>query len=110
MSSVKKLYVGNLHFQCKDDHLRELFAQYGEVISAKVITDRETGRSKGFAFVEMPETQANAAIEALNGYSFEGRAITVNEARPQGERPTGGGGHRDRGGYDRSSSRGYNRN
>ncbi len=105
--SNKKLYVGNLHFKCNDEELSQLFAEFGTVISARVINDRDTGRSKGFGFVEMEDAEANLAIEKLNGFSFSGRAITVNEARPQGERPAGG--NRDRGGYEPRGGRGgYN--
>lgn len=78
-----KLYVGNLPWSVNDAQLRELFAQHGDVQSARVMQDRETGRSRGFAFVEMPDDDANAAMQALNGYAFEGRPIVVNEARPR---------------------------
>ncbi|MCA9246389.1 MAG: RNA-binding protein [Planctomycetales bacterium] len=89
----KRLYVGNLPYSMRDDSLNELFAAYGEVSSAQVIMDRESGRSKGFGFVEMVEDgQAAAAIEGLNGSDVEGRPLTVNEARPREERgPRGGG-------------------
>ena len=88
----KKVYVGNLGYNVGSADLERLFAQYGTVESANVITDRSTGRSKGFAFVEMSSSaEAQAAIAALNGTNLEGRAITVNEARP---RPAGGGGGR----------------
>jgi cold-inducible RNA-binding protein len=93
-----KLYVGNLPFSTTDDSLRELFSQSGSVNSASIITDRDTGRSKGFGFVEMgSDAEAADAITKLNGTSFEGRTITVNEARPKAPREGGGGGH-DRGG------------
>ena len=93
----KKLYVGNLSFNVTDSALEQMFAAHGTVVSAQVIMDRDTGRSKGFGFVEMKSDQeAQAAITALNGQELEGRALTVNEARP---RPEGGGrGGRDRGG------------
>lgn len=82
------LYIGNLDYKVNENHLREFFEQMGEVSSAKIITDRDTGRSKGFGFVEMPNNdEANAAIESLNGKNLLSRAITVNEARP---RPEGG--------------------
>lgn len=83
----KKLYVGNLSFSCTDDDLRKLFEQHGEVESARVITDRDNAsRSKGFGFVEMiSEDDAKNAINALNGQTFSGRALTVNEARPRKE-------------------------
>jgi|ERR1043165_1441803 RNA recognition motif-containing protein len=96
-----KLYVGNLPFSATDDSLRELFAQSGSVNSATIITDRDTGRSKGFGFVEMSSDQeATDAITKFNGTNFEGRTITVNEARPKAPREGGGGGGggRDRGG------------
>ena len=95
-----KLYVGNLPFAATDDSLRELFAQAGAVNSATIITDRDTGRSKGFGFVEMSSDQEAAdAITKFNGTNFEGRTITVNEARPKAPREGGGGGGgRDRGG------------
>ncbi len=96
-----KLYVGNLPFSATDDSLRELFAQSGSVNSATIITDRDTGRSKGFGFVEMSSDQeASDAITKFNGTNFEGRTITVNEARPKAPREGGGGGGggRDRGG------------
>ena len=96
-----KLYVGNLPFSATDDSLRELFAQSGSVNSATIITDRDTGRSKGFGFVEMSSDQeVSDAITKFNGTNFEGRTITVNEARPKAPREGGGGGGggRDRGG------------
>jgi cold-inducible RNA-binding protein len=104
-----KLYVGNLGYDVADDQLNALFAEHGTVRSAQVIMDRETGRSKGFGFVEMgSEKEAQAAIAALNGQQVEGRALTVNEARPReagggGGRSNygGGGGGGGRGGYDR---------
>src|SRR4029077_3807186 len=91
----KKLYVGNLAYGVTDSTLSQLFEAHGSVQSAQVIMDRDTGRSKGFGFVEMGnDAEAQAAIQALNGKEVEGRALTVNEARPREER--GGGG---RGGY-----------
>lgn len=98
----KKLYVGNLPFSATDDALQQVFAQAGTVESAKVITDRDTGRSKGFGFVEMSTDQEAAdAISKFNGADYEGRAITVSEARPQapreGGRGFGGGGGGGRG-------------
>jgi RNA recognition motif-containing protein len=91
----KKLYVGNLSFDVTNSTLEQMFAAHGTVVSAQIIMDRDTGRSKGFGFVEMKSDQeAQAAIAALNGQEVEGRALTVNEARP---RPEGGrGGGRDR--------------
>ena len=99
-----KLYVGNLPFSATDDSLRELFAQSGTVNSARIITDRDTGRSKGFGFVEMStDAEAQEAISKFNGKDCEGRAMTVNEAKPmapkEGRGGGFGGGDRDRGGY-----------
>jgi RNA recognition motif-containing protein len=94
-----KLYVGNLPFAATEDSLRELFAQSGTVNSATIITDRDTGRSKGFGFVEMgSDSEAADAITKFNGASFEGRTITVNEARPKVPRDDGGRGGRGGGG------------
>jgi RNA recognition motif-containing protein len=90
---VANIYVGNLPFQTTEDELRRAFEEYGQVSSVNVIKDRETGRPRGFAFVEMPDSKsANQAIEALNLSSLGGRNITVNEARPRDARPGGGGG------------------
>ena len=87
------LYVGNLSFNVTEDELREAFAEFGEVSSCKLIEDRETGRSKGFGFVEMDNnSEADAAIKALNDSPLKGRPIKVNQARPRGDRPGGGGG------------------
>ena len=106
---AKKLYVGNLSYDTSDSDLQRLFEEFGTVESAQVISDRDTGRSKGFGFVEMGSDQeAQAAISALNGKEVGGRALTVNEAKPREERGGGGrggygggrsGGGRDRGGY-----------
>jgi len=97
-----KLYVGNLSYNIRDEDLQQAFAQYGNVSSAKVMMDRDTGRSKGFGFVEMgSDAEAQAAINAMNGQALDGRAIVVNEARPREERPGGfggGGGGRSGGG------------
>ncbi|HAU38191.1 MAG TPA: RNA-binding protein, partial [Phycisphaerales bacterium] len=80
----KNIYVGNLSFDTSTQDLQELFGQYGEVVSANIITDRETGRSRGFGFVEMADNAAaDAAINALNGKEFSGRNLTVNEAKPR---------------------------
>ncbi len=88
-----KLYVGNLAYSVRDDSLQQAFGQFGSVTSAKVMMDRETGRSKGFGFVEMgSDAEAQAAINGMNGQALEGRAIVVNEARPREERPGGFGG------------------
>jgi RNA recognition motif-containing protein len=93
----KRLYVGNLAYTMSDSDLQRLFEAHGSVTSAQVIMDRDTGRSKGFGFVEMAgDTEAQAAIAALNGAEVEGRTLTVNEARPKTE---GGGGGGGRGGY-----------
>ena len=89
------LYVGNLSFSCTADDLRELFSQHGNVSSAQVVSDRETGRSRGFGFVEMADG-GEAAIAGLNGTDFQGRSLTVNEARPR--ESGGGGGGRSGGG------------
>jgi len=105
-----KLYVGNLAYSVRDDDLNEAFSQFGAVNSAKVMMDRDTGRSKGFGFVEMAsDPEAQAAINGLNGQAIAGRAVVVNEARPREERPggfrspyggggAGGGGRREGGG------------
>lgn len=87
----KNLYVGNLAFSTTSQDLETLFGQYGKVTSAQVVMDRETGRSRGFAFVEMA-AGGEEAIKALNLTDFQGRSITVNEARPREDRPRGGGG------------------
>ena len=97
------IYVSHLNFSTKSESLQDLFAQFGEVSSANVITDRETGRSRGFGFVEMPnEEEGQAAIDALNDTDFEGRTIAVNVARPKTDR-------NDRGGFNRGGGGGFNR-
>lgn len=97
-----KLYVGNLPYNTTEDDLRNLFSQYGSVDSVAVITDRETGRSKGFGFVEYGnDTEARSAIQALSGQDYGGRALTVNEARPKTAGGGGGGGGGSRPGRDR---------
>jgi RNA recognition motif-containing protein len=97
-SVAKKMYVGNLSYTANEDELRRIFEEFGNVVSAQVIMDRETGRSKGFAFVEMSSDQeAQAAISALDGKEIGGRVLKVNEARPREDRGGGGGG--GRGGY-----------
>ena len=105
-----KLYVGNLAYSVRDDSLLQAFSQYGTVTSAKVMMDRETGRSKGFGFVEMgSDPEAQAAINGMNGQPIDGRAVVVNEARPREERPGGfggGGGGGSRGGYGGGGSGG----
>src|SRR5215211_3159927 len=97
----KKLYVGNLSYDVDSSQLEEMFTGHGTVTSAQIITDRDTGRSKGFGFVEMgSDAEAQAAIAALNGQQHDGRALTVNEAKPKEDRPRGGGGGGGgRGGY-----------
>ena len=105
----KKIYVGNLPFSATNESLSEMFASFGKVDSSKIVTDRDTGRSKGFGFVEMSDSsEADAAIEKLNGADFGGRSLTVNEARPMEPRTGGFGGGRggDRGG-DRGGRGGF---
>ncbi len=95
----KKLFVGNLSFQTTENDITNTFAQYGAVESVQIITDRDTGRSKGFGFVVMDQEGADKAIAGLNGSQVDGRALTVNEAKPMVKRdfgPRGGGGGRDR--------------
>jgi len=95
-----KLYVGNLSYSMRDDSLQQAFSEFGTVTSAKVMMDRDTGRSKGFGFVEMGSDQeAQAAIRGMHGQSVDGRALVVNEARPREERPGGFGGGGGGGGY-----------
>ena len=118
-----KLYVGNLPYTVRDEDLQQAFGEFGAITSAKVMMERDTGRSKGFGFVEMgSDAEAQAAINGMNGQSLGGRSITVNEARPMEARPPrtggfgggggyGGGGDRSGGGYggggDRSGGGGY---
>ena len=88
----KKLYVGNLSYGVDSSELEQLFGAHGQVVSAQIINDRDTGRSKGFGFVQMgSDEEAQAAITALNGHEMEGRALTVNEAKPRTDRPRSGG-------------------
>jgi cold-inducible RNA-binding protein len=102
-----KIFVGGLPYDTDDSQLAQIFASYGEVASAKVISDRETGRSKGFGFVEMQDdTAAKRAIEELQGAELGGRSITVNEARPMEQRDNRGGGGGSRGGYGGGGGRG----
>jgi cold-inducible RNA-binding protein len=108
---AKKIFVGNLSFQTTDAALNDMFGEVGQVESVQIITDRDTGRSKGFGFVEMSDdAAANKAIERFNGKEVNGRALTVSEARPMERRDSGsrgsGGGGRDRGGRGRG---GYGR-
>jgi RNA recognition motif-containing protein len=101
---LKNIFVGNLAFGATEDSVRTLFERYGTVDRVNIITDRETGRSRGFAFVEMSDhAQADRAIAELNGYQMDGRGLNVNEARPKGE--GGGGGFRREGGGQRRQSR-----
>lgn len=94
----KNLYVGNMSFSTTEDQLREVFAQYGTVSKIQLIMDRETGRPRGFAFVDMSDG-GDAAVQALNGAQLDGRALTVNEAKPREDRgPRGGAGGRSYGG------------
>ena len=87
------IYVGNLSYQTTEDELRDLFAEFGDVVSAKLIVDKFTGQSKGFGFVEMSNnSEAQKAMDELNGRDVNGRSITVNQARPRQERSRGGGG------------------
>jgi cold-inducible RNA-binding protein len=99
---VKRIFVGNLDFGATEASIHSLFASYGAVESVHLVMDRETGRSRGFAFVEMAEGDADKAIGALNGMSVDGRALNVNEARPKPERA----GHGSGGGYRGDSGRG----
>ena len=108
---AKKIYVGNISFQTTEAELSDMFSEVGQVQSVQIIADRDTGRSKGFGFVEMSDDEAaNKAIERFNGKEVNGRALTVNEARPMERRDSGsrgsGGGGRDRGGRGRG---GYGR-
>ncbi|MBS1903832.1 MAG: RNA-binding protein [Bacteroidetes bacterium] len=98
-----KIYVGGLPYQVTDEQLAQVFAAYGDIQSAKIIIDRQTGRSKGFGFVEMDDEAGKRAMDELNGAELGGRTLTVNEARPQESRPGGGGG----GGYRGGGGGGY---
>ena len=103
---AKKLYVGNLSYGTTADSLKAAFSKVGTVISANVITDKMTGRSRGFGFVEMEDADADKAVSSMHGADVDGRTLTVNEARPMSDKPprrSGGGGY-DRGGDDRRSS------
>lgn len=107
------LYVSNIAFKLRDDELRQAFEPYGEIVSAKIIMDRETGRSRGFGFVEYANRESGqAAIDALNGADLGGKEVAVSEARAREERPArsfggGGGGGGDRGGYNRGGGGRY---
>jgi RNA recognition motif-containing protein len=96
---MKNIFVGNLSFETTEDSVRSIFESYGAVERVNIVTDRDTGRARGFAFVEMSvDAEGNAAINALNGRDLDGRALNVNEARPKTERGSGGGGYRGNGG------------
>ena len=97
----KRIYVGNLPFSASEDDIRQLFEQHGTVHSVALVTDRDTGRPRGFGFVELGDEDADKAIQQFNGTELDGRALTVNEARPQVSRDSGGGGRGGRGGYNR---------
>ena len=108
--TMKNIYVGNLSFDATEDQVRSMFEAYGAVDKVSIITDRDTGQPRGFAFVEMTDDEsANKAMEALNGTNLGGRNLTVNEARPKADRG-GGGGRREggggRGGFNRGGGRG----
>jgi cold-inducible RNA-binding protein len=98
---TKKIYVGNLSFQTTENDLNDLFATFGAVEAVSIITDRDTGRSKGFGFVTMGQDSAEQAISQLNGTEHNGRALTVNEARPMVRKDFGGRSNKSRGGYGR---------
>ena len=101
-----EIYVGNLPWSAEDQDLNDAFAQYGEVASAKIITDRDTGRSRGFGFVSMPnDEEARQAIESLHDQDFMGRNMNCREATPRQERPRHGGGGGGRGGFNRGGGR-----
>jgi cold-inducible RNA-binding protein len=107
---LKNIFVGNLDFNTSEDELRQLFQAYGQVDRVSIMTDRDTGRSRGFGFVEMANAEeGEKAIAALNGNQVGGRTLNVNEARPKVERGGGGGGGRDRGGRGGGGGGGRNR-
>ena len=106
---AKKIYVGNLPFSATEDEIRELFSQHGTVHSINLINDRETGRPRGFGFVEMDDENAKAAIEALNGQDLGGRSLRINEAKDREDRGGRGGGGGGRGGYGGGGGRGGGR-
>ncbi len=101
---AKKIYVGNLSFQATENQVRDLFAEHGTVESIAMINDRDTGRFRGFCFIEMETSEANAAIKALDGKEVDGRNLKVNEARPREERS---GGNRGGGGYNNNNRNNY---
>jgi RNA recognition motif-containing protein len=105
---MKNIFVGNLSFSATEDAVRSMFEQYGTVERVSIVTDRETGRAKGFGFVEMTsDAEAERAISSLNGQELDGRNLTINEARPREDRGGGGGGYRGRsgGGAQRMNNR-----
>ena len=107
---MKNIYVGNLSFDATEDQVRSMFEQYGPVDRVSIITDRDTGQPRGFAFVEMSDDDsAGKAMEALNGSNLGGRNLTVNEARPKADRPRRDGGGGGRGGFGRSGGGGRGR-
>ena len=107
---MKNIFVGNLSFNTVEDELRQLFQTYGQVDRVSILTDRETGRSRGFAFVEMANAEeGEKAIAGLNGTDLGGRTINVNEARPKADRPGGGGGGGGRGDRGDRGDRGHGR-
>ncbi len=95
---TQRIYVGNLPYEARESEVEELFSEHGEVISVALPTDRETGRARGFGFVEMPDEDATKAISALDGATFQGRRLNVDAARPRGSGGGGGGGYRGGGG------------
>ncbi len=104
---MKNIFVGNLSFGTSEDSIRSMFESYGTVDRVNIVTDRETGQARGFAFVEMSvDSEGNAAINGLNGRDLDGRTLNINEARPKPERGSGGGGYRGGGG---GGGRGQNR-
>ena len=101
---MKNIFVGNLSCNVSENAIRSLFEEYGTVDRVSIVTDRDTGQQKGFAFVEMSvDAEGNAAINGLNGKEIDGRALNINEARPKGDRSTGGGGYRGNGGGTRQN-------
>ena len=101
---MKNIFVGNLSFETTEDSIRSMFASYGAVDRVNVVTDRDTGRARGFAFVEMSvDAEGNAAINGLNGRDLDGRALNVNEARPKPERGSGGDRYRSSAGGSRQN-------
>ena len=104
---MKKIYVGNLSWDSNEQDMRELFEQFGAVHSCAIVMDRDTGRSRGFGFVEMDDSEAQTAISKLNGREFDGRTLNVNEAREKTRDSRGGGGRPDRGGAGRRAGGGW---